>query len=67
MVYVIKKRCNRCLKVMRNDGTEQNPKWVCNNPKCVKYVPPQPEPEPAPEPTTPTENTATDPSEEVTK
>ena len=48
MVYVIKKRCNRCLKVMRNDGTEQNPKWVCNNPKCVKYVPPQPEPEPEP-------------------
>ena len=33
---------------MRNDGTEQNPKWVCNNPKCVKYVPPQPEPEPEP-------------------
>jgi hypothetical protein len=25
---------------MRNDGTEQNPVWVCNNPKCVKYVPP---------------------------
>jgi hypothetical protein len=25
---------------MRNDGTEQNPKWVCNNQKCVKYVPP---------------------------
>ena len=67
MTYVIKKRCNRCLKVMRNDGTEQNPKWVCNNPKCVKYVPPQPEPEPAPEPTTPTEDTATEPSEEVTK
>jgi hypothetical protein len=36
----ITKRCNRCLKPMRNDGTEQNPKWVCNNPKCVKYVPP---------------------------
>ena len=33
---------------MRNDGTEQNQKWVCNNPKCVKYVPPQPEPEPEP-------------------
>jgi hypothetical protein len=27
---------------MRNDGTEQNPKWVCNNPSCVKYVPPAP-------------------------
>jgi hypothetical protein len=25
---------------MRNDGTEQEPIWVCNNPKCVKYVPP---------------------------
>lgn len=40
----IKKRCLRCLKVMRNDGTEEQPKWVCNNPKCVRYVPPQPEP-----------------------
>lgn len=36
----VKKRCNRCLKPMRNDGTEQNPKWVCNNPDCVRYVPP---------------------------
>jgi hypothetical protein len=34
---------------MRNDGTEQNPVWACNNPKCVKYKP-QPEPEPTPEP-----------------
>jgi hypothetical protein len=42
MAYVITKRCNRCLKPMRNDGTEQNPHWVCNNPKCVKYVPPAP-------------------------
>ena len=67
MAYVITKRCNRCLKVMRNDGTEQNPKWVCNNPKCVKYAPPQPEPEPTSEPTTPTEDTTTEPSEEVTK
>lgn len=40
----ITKRCNRCLKPMRNDGTEQNPHWVCNNPKCVKYVPPKEEP-----------------------
>jgi hypothetical protein len=31
---------------MRNDGTEEQPKWVCNNPKCVKYVPPEPTPEP---------------------
>ena len=36
----ITKRCNRCLKPMRNDGTAEQPKWVCNNPKCVKYVPP---------------------------
>ena len=47
----IKKRCLRCLKVMRNDGTDEQPKWVCNNRNCVRYVPPQPEPEPAPEPT----------------
>jgi hypothetical protein len=25
---------------MRNDGTETEPKWVCNNPNCVKYKPP---------------------------
>jgi hypothetical protein len=32
---------------MRNDGTETAPKWVCNNPKCVRYVPePEPEEEP---------------------
>jgi hypothetical protein len=36
----ITKRCNRCLKPMRNDGTDEQPKWVCNNPKCVRYVPP---------------------------
>jgi hypothetical protein len=29
---------------MRNDGTEKQPVWVCNNKKCVKYKP-QPEPE----------------------
>jgi hypothetical protein len=40
MALTIVKRCNRCRKPMRNDGTEQNPMWVCNNPKCVKYVPP---------------------------
>ena len=37
---VITKRCNRCRKPMRNDGTEDNPIWVCNNPNCIKYVPP---------------------------
>jgi hypothetical protein len=26
---------------MRNDGTEKEPKWVCNNPKCADYVPPE--------------------------
>lgn len=35
-------RCNRCGRKKRNDGTEEQPKWVCNNPKCVKYVPPEP-------------------------
>lgn len=28
----VKKRCIRCLKVVRSDGT-------CQNPKCVLYVP----------------------------
>ena len=37
---VVKKRCNKCMKVMRNDGTDTEPKWVCNNPNCVRYVPP---------------------------
>jgi hypothetical protein len=40
MALKIIRRCNRCLKPMRNDGTEESPKWVCNNPKCVKYKPP---------------------------
>lgn len=30
----IKHRCMRCLKVLRADGT-------CQNPKCVRYVPEQ--------------------------
>ena len=38
-------RCIRCNQRMRNDGTETAPTWVCNNPKCVRYVP-EPEPEP---------------------
>lgn len=37
---IVSKKCIRCRKPMRNDGTEQNPKWVCNNPSCVRYVPP---------------------------
>ena len=32
----IKKRCIRCLREVRADGT-------CQNPSCVKYVP-KPEP-----------------------
>lgn len=36
----VTKRCIRCRQPMRNDGTEANPKWVCNNPACVRYVPP---------------------------
>lgn len=34
-------RCVRCGQKMRNDGTVDAPKWVCNNPKCVMYVPPE--------------------------
>lgn len=37
-------RCIRCNQRMRNDGTAEQPKWVCNNLKCVRYVPEQ-EPE----------------------
>lgn len=39
-------RCVRCNQKMRNDGTADAPKWVCNNPNCVRYVP---EPEPTDE------------------
>ena len=35
-------RCVRCNQKMRNDGTAENPRWVCNNPKCVRYVPTTP-------------------------
>lgn len=37
----IKKRCIRCLKVVREDGT-------CQNPNCVRYVPDKPIEETAP-------------------
>lgn len=30
MAFKLKKRCVRCLKVLRNDGT-------CQNPKCCLY------------------------------
>lgn len=39
----VRKRCIRCLYVMRNDGTKENPKWVCNNQNCVRYVRPKDE------------------------
>jgi hypothetical protein len=37
---IVSKKCIRCRKPMRNDGTDEQPKWVCNNPNCVRYVPP---------------------------
>ena len=40
---MVTKRCIRCRKPCRNDGTEEAPKWVCNNPECVRYVPPEDE------------------------
>jgi hypothetical protein len=40
MGRIVKERCPHCNKVMRNDGTTEQPKWVCNNPKCADYVPP---------------------------
>lgn len=39
----IKKRCLRCLQVLREDGT-------CQNEECVKFVPlPEPALEPEPQ------------------
>lgn len=35
---VVKRRCIRCRKDLREDGT-------CQNPNCVRYTP-EPEPEP---------------------
>lgn len=32
MAYKIKRRCIRCLTVLREDGT-------CNNEKCSRYTP----------------------------
>lgn len=54
----VKKRCIRCLNVMRNDGTKENPKWVCNKPTCVRYVPPKPKKEEPPQ-ETPSDDTTT--------
>ena len=44
-MYVVKPRCKRCNKILREDRT-------CQNPKCVRYVP-DPVPEPEPEPVAP--------------
>lgn len=46
MAYVKIIRCNRCGQPCRNDSTEENQKWVCNNSQkpCVKYRPPKTEP-----------------------
>ena len=38
MAYKIKKRCIRCLKVLRKDGT-------CGNEKCSRYTPEKPKEE----------------------
>ena len=43
MARIVKVKCFRCRKEARNDGTEENPKWVCQNPKCVRYTPPKDE------------------------
>lgn len=43
MTRIVKVKCFRCRKDARNDGTEENPKWVCQNPKCVRYTPPKAE------------------------
>ena len=34
MAFKIKKRCIRCRKELRSDGT-------CQNKSCVRYVPPK--------------------------
>ena len=41
MAYKIKKRCIRCLKVLREDGT-------CGNEKCSRYTPEKPKEESEP-------------------
>ncbi len=53
-----KKYCNRCAHEMWY--SEDDKRWYCTNPKCVKYKP-QPEPEQEPEQTE--ETTAEEPTE----
>lgn len=36
MMAIVKKRCIRCRKPVREDGT-------CQNPNCVRYTPPKEE------------------------
>lgn len=38
----VKKRCGFCNKHLVNVGTAENPKWVCKNQKCPRYVPDPP-------------------------
>jgi hypothetical protein len=61
---IVKVKCIRCRKVCRNDGTEEQPKWVCNNPECVRYVPPTEE-EPVQEETPVEEPKQEEPAEEA--
>lgn len=56
--FKVKKRCRFCGTVLREDGT-------CPKQTCPRYVPDKPKEEPAQEAST--EDTATEPSEEVTK
>ncbi len=35
----VKKRCGFCNKHLVNVGAAENPKWVCKNEKCPRYVP----------------------------
>ena len=50
----VKKRCGFCNKHLVNVGTAENPKWVCKNEKCPRYVP-----DPKPVEPTSTEDTTT--------
>lgn len=53
MLFVVKKRCPRCRKVIRPDGT-------CQNKNCCLYVPEKTEETPAEPVTTPEEGTSTE-------
>ena len=53
MPFVVKKRCTRCRKVLREDGT-------CQNKNCCLYVPEKTEETPVEPVTTPEEGTSTE-------